>query len=205
MSLSNNQLEVVRNEVEKNQLSIETLKEDLLDHLCCTTEAKMDGGQTFEAALKLALNELAPDGLMELERETNFLLNNSTYTPMKKVMFLIGCICSMAISLGWLLKFLDVLLPLGNMLFGLGSFGFMLVFLPMLAVMHFRTTNKPIAEKLRFVFGVSSVIIIGIAILARLMRLPGADEVMIIGLVIFTFGFLPFLYFTLYKKSIQSS
>lgn len=205
MSLSDHQLKRIREEVNKSGLSIETLKDDLLDHICCVTEDKVERGRSFEHSLEEALLELAPEGLWEIERETLFLLNNSKYIPMKKIMFFIGCLCSMAISMGWLLKFLKIFLPLGNMLFGLGAFGFMIVFLPMLAYSHFKTSTRPVSEKLRFVFGVSSIIVIGLAILARLMHLPGADEVMIIGLVIFTFGFLPFLYFTLYRKSIEES
>ena len=121
---------------------------------------------------------------------------------MKKIMFFIGCICSMCISMGWLLKFLKFL-PLGNLLFGLGSFGFLILFLPMLTIHQFRSVDKSTPEKIRFVTGMSSIVIVGIATLARLMHMPGADEVMIIGLVIFTFGFLPFLFFTMYRKSIS--
>ena len=201
MKLSDNQIKIIREEVDKNQLSIESLKDDLLDHVCCVTETKINEGKTFEASLKEALYELAPNGLWEIERETVFLLNDAKYVPMKKIMFTIGCICSMAISMGWLLKYLRVP-EAGNMLFGLGAFGFMVVFLPMLAYTHFKTSVKPTSEKLRFVFGVSSIIVIGLGILASLMHLPGADQVMVLGLVIFTFAFLPLLYFTLYKKAV---
>jgi hypothetical protein len=203
MKLSEQQIKLVRDQVHNNDLTIESLKDDLIDHLCCVAEAKTDNGKTFEEALHEALRELAPDGLLEIETETIMLLNSKKYIPMKKFMFFAGCICSMAISTGWLLKFLNVALPLGNMLFGLGAFGFMIVFLPMLAVSHLRTSGRSMAEKLRFVFGITSIIVIGMAILARLMHMPGADQVMIIGLVIFTFGFIPFLYFTMYKKAVS--
>jgi hypothetical protein len=201
MTLSEKQLEQIRKEVDKSNLSIVTLKDDLLDHLCSEIETKMEAGKSFEATFMEALHELAPEGLRQIEIETMTLLNSKKYIPMKMIMFLIGCVCSMCISMGWLLKFLNFA-PVGNMLFGLGSFVFLIVFLPMLAIYHFRSADKSTSEKIRFVTGISSIIIVGIAILARLMRMPGANEVMIIGLVIFTFGFLPFLFFTMYKKSV---
>lgn len=201
MKLTALQIRLIRDYVNATGLTIETLKDDLLDHLCCVIENILQEGGTFNDALKEAIYELAPAGLMEIERETIALLNFKKYQHMKKVMFFIGCICAMGISMGWLLKFLNVALPVGNLLFGLGAFGFLGLFLPMIAVTHFRASDKPITEKLRYIFGISSTIVIGIAILARLMRLPGADEVMIAGLLVFTFGFIPLLFFTMYKKS----
>lgn len=202
MMLSEDQLRQIRNEVEQSNLSIQTLKEDVLDHLCTATEEKIAAGKTFEDSLREAFYDLAPEGLKEMERETIMLLNSKKYIPMKKLMFLIGCLCTMIIGMGWLLKFTHVEGPAANLLFGIGSFGFLILFLPMIAIDHFRTSDKSTPEKWRFVFGMSSIIIIGIAILAMLMRTPGADEIMVLGLMIFTFGFVPVLYFTMYKKSI---
>ena len=203
MTLSEDQIRQIKNEIARADISLPALKDDLIDHVCSATEHKIAEGKTFEASLKEAFYELAPEGLKEIERETIILLNSKKYVPMKRLMFFIGCICTMTISMGWLLKFLRVEGEVGNMLFGLGSFGFLILFLPMIAINYFKTAEKSTPEKLRFVFGISSIIIIGIAILARLMHMPGADEVMIIGLIIFTFGFVPFLFFTMYKKSIS--
>jgi hypothetical protein len=120
---------------------------------------------------------------------------------MKKLTYLLGLLSAMAMSFGWLLRILRMG-ETGNAVFAFGALGFVAMFLPMLMVHYFKdNTGKPLADKLRFISGTFSVIFIGIAFLAKIMHMPGADEVMWIGGVLFTFGFVPFFFFTLYRKS----
>jgi hypothetical protein len=145
---------------------------------------------------------LAPEGLDEIQRETVFLLNSKKIILMKKVMYSIGLVSSMAISLGWLFRILHW--PGGFELVNYGFMGFALLFLPMVAINQFKVNiNKALSEKLRIILGLLSAFITCIAVFFKTMHYPGADTLLLSGGLLFIFGFLPFLFFTMYKKSVS--
>jgi hypothetical protein len=202
--ISHAQLETIRKLVD-NEISISTLNDDVLDHLCCAVETSMAGGLDFDSAVKTAVKELAPDGLNVLEHETLYLLNTKKTIQMKRLTYIIGFLSAMSMSVGWLLKILKMA-EFGNMLFAFGSLGLVLIFLPMLAINYVRASvERRWTEKARVILGILSLILIGIGVLARLMHLPGADELLLGGGVIFTFGFLPFFFLRMYRDSVAGT
>jgi hypothetical protein len=60
-----------------------------------------------------------------------------------------------------------------------------------------------LSDKLKFILGSISRLVMAIAIAFKILHLPGADQLLILGTGLFTFGFLPFLFFSMYKKSIS--
>jgi hypothetical protein len=204
MTLTADQIFTIRKTV-SGHVTLSTLKDDLIDHLCCEIEGLLSEGKSFEESLVLALEDLAPRGLKEIQREANILLQTKTEINMKRITYGIGLVTAMTMSLGWLLKILQFG-SVSNMLFGLGAFGFVALFLPLLAVNYFRGRgDRKWSERLRLGAGMLSLILVGLALLARIMHLPGADEVLMAGGLVFTFGFLPFLFFGFYKKSISET
>lgn len=200
MKLSTEQINRVRNVIDQSAISNDLLKDDVLDHLCCVVEYKIADGKSFEDAVPEAIKELAPDGLDEIQRETVFLLNSTKIILMKKVMYSIGLISTMALSLGWLFNIMHW--PGGVQLVNYGFFGFALLFVPMLAIDQFKVSiNKALSEKLRIILGLLSAITTCVAVLFKIFHLQGGDLMLLGGAVIFIFGFLPFLFFTMYKKS----
>lgn len=200
--LTTREVKVIRDIVKSESITIPTLRDDVVDHLSCVVEAKLESGQTFDKAIKEALEELAPKGLHELERETMFLLSYNRSIQMKKVMYAIGLISTMSISLGWLFRFLRW--PGGSELANYGFFGFALLFLPLLAGHRFKmNSKKSLPEKLRIILGLLSALITCMAMFFKMMHYPGADLLLLAGAGIFIFGFLPFLFFNMYKKSIS--
>lgn len=202
MKLSPDQIEVINNEISRSAITIQTLKDDVLDHLCCVVEWKIERGKNFETALSEAFHELAPDGLDEIQRETVFLLNSIKIIRMKRIMYLVGLLSSIAISLGWLFTLLHW--PGGYELFNSGFLGFLMVFVPMLAIDRYKVYfSQAMSEKLRIILGSVSAFIVGLSLVFKLAHLQGADLLLIAGMLMFTFGFLPFLFFRMYKKSIS--
>jgi hypothetical protein len=202
MKLAEDQIAVIRKTIHQSGIEIQTLKDDLIDHLCCVTESKIERGKSFENALSEALHELAPDGLYEIQRETFFLLNSTKIILMKKVMYLIGLITTICMSIGWTFRILNW--PGGSELLIYGFLGFVLLFIPMVAVNYFKVNlQRALSEKLRIILGLFSGIIVGLAVVFKFMHLPGADQLLLGGTVLFSFGFLPFLFFSMYKKSIS--
>jgi hypothetical protein len=203
MNVSTEQIEIIHEYVDRCKVTIPTLKDDLIDHLCCEVELKLEHGKPFDVCLNEALAELAPKGLTKIQRDTIWLLNSKKMIHMKRLTYLIGMVATMAMSFGWLLRTLRMG-ELGNAVFAFGALGFVAIFLPLLAIHYFKdNVNKSWALKLRFVTGVLSVIFVGIAVLFKIMHMPGADEVLWMGGSLFTFGFLPSLFFNFYRKSIS--
>ena len=202
MKLSAEQVLIIRTEVDKSNFKIESLRDDVLDHLCCVVEIKMERGKNFITSIQEAFHELAPDGLEEIQRETIFLLNSNKIMLMKKLMYLMGLLSTISMSVGWTFKLLH--LPGGNELIIGGGLGFSLLFLPMLAIDYFKVKiNLALSERLRFVMGCISAVLLSLAWTFKLAHLNGADLLLIAGTMVLSLGFLPFLFFNMYKKSIS--
>jgi hypothetical protein len=201
MKVSSEQIAHIHEVIDQSSITIETLKDDLLDHLCCVVEVKMTNGSEFEISLKEALDELAPDGLNTIQRETIFLLNSTKIILMKKIMYSIGLITSIAMTMGILAKLLHW--PGSEELFTYGFVGFLLLFLPMLAIDRYKhNLGKSLSEKLRIGLGYLSAFLIVFSIAFKLFHLEGANLLLLSGMCVFSFGFLPFLFFNMYKKSV---
>lgn len=202
MKLTPEQVSIIRAHVDHSKINIDSLKDDVLDHLCCVVEILMDRGKDFEAAVRQALQELAPDGLDQIQHETMFLLNSTKIILMKKIMYSVGLISSIAISVGFLMKLLH--LPGADELITYGLLSFGLLFIPLLAINYFKTTVQGVlSERLRTFFGLASGLIISLGITFKLFHIILADQLLITGMLLFSFGFLPFLFFTMYRKSVS--
>jgi len=202
MKLSTEQVAIVKKQVEQSGIVNETLRDDVLDHLCCVIEIKLSQGKDFNLALQEAIYELAPEGLIELQHETVFLLNSTKIIRMKKVMYSIGALSVMCFVLGVTFAMLQWL---GARELSIGGFlGFVFLYVPLLAIDRYKTNIRwMLSDKLKFILGSASGLAMTIAIAFKLLHLPGADQLLILGAGLFTFGFLPFLFFTMYKKSIS--
>jgi len=202
MKLSPEQIGIIRKHVDTSTISIDSLKDDVLDHLCCVVEINMQRGRSFDDAVQEALTELAPDGLDEIQRETVFLLNSTKIIHMKKIMYGVGLITAISMTIGLTFKILHM--PGADELFNFGFFGFTLIFLPMLTMDRFKQNlHRALSERLRLVLGFLSAVLIGTSVLFKTFHYQGADVVLLVGISFFSFGFLPFLFFSMYKKSIS--
>ena len=202
MRVSPEQVAQIKQVIGQSAINIDTLKDDLLDHLCCVVENRMEKGMGFETSLSEALLELAPDGLDAIQRETIFLLNSTKIMLMKKIMYSIGLITSIAMTMGTLAKLLHW--PGAEELFTYGFVGFLLLFLPMLAIDRYKhNLSKSLSEKLRIGLGYLSAFLLVFSIAFKLFHLEGANLLLLSGMCVFSFGFLPFLFFNMYKKSLS--
>lgn len=204
MQVSAEQLSIIKNYLQQSNITIVTLKDDLLDHLCCVVETKMAEGKEFETCVLEALHELAPDGLEKIQQETILLLYTTKMMRMKKIMYAIGLLSAISITMGLTFKILHM--PGAEQLFNLGFFPFVLIFLPMIAIDRYKR-NPALAtfEKLRMGSGFLSSVVIGSSVFFKIFHLEGANILLLTGIGIFCFTFLPFLFFSMYKKSISGT
>lgn len=53
-SLSNNQVNIINDLIVQNGVHLNELKIDIIDHICCMVEKKMDSGMDFRESLTLS-------------------------------------------------------------------------------------------------------------------------------------------------------
>jgi hypothetical protein len=109
----------------------------------------------------------------------------------------------MAISLGGGMKILH--LPGANVALMGGLIGFTFLFLPMVLVNHFRANlNLLLSDKLKWIIGMVSFMIITLGMVFKIQHMMGAGLLIGVGFLVFSFGFIPFFFFRMYKKSLET-
>lgn len=202
MKLTPEQEHLVYEYVETKKIANKLLKNDLIDHLFCVIEIQLEKGNSFDIAFDRALNQLAPNGLEEIEKETIYLLNYNRIIIMKQFMYIVGFLGALALTAGITFKLLS--LPFGYELFATGFIILFLIFIPLYAFDRYKVTiAKNLSQRMKIILGVVASVITGLAGLFKVLHLQGADLLLMLGAFIFTVGFLPFLFFTMYKKSVS--
>jgi hypothetical protein len=118
---------------------------------------------------------------------------------MKKIIYLIGLLSTMAISIGWL--FIILHLPGGSEIFNYGFLAFVLIFCPIYILKKLNTERSETLVRSKYIVGFISAVTSGIAVIFKILHLQGADEILISSFLIFTLGFLPLLFLDIYKIS----
>jgi len=120
---------------------------------------------------------------------------------MKKLLYLIGFIGAATLAAGVTLKLLRM--SGGNEFFTVGFIVLLLIFFPLLAFDRYKVAiSKAISVRLKIVLGAIAAVITGLSGLFKVLHLQGAELLLMVGAFVFVFGFLPFLFFTMYKKSV---
>jgi hypothetical protein len=73
--LSESQTELIIQWVKSHHLSIRSLENEFIDHICCDVELLMKNGKSFKAAFECLRNDLGNDILPGLEKQTLLKLN----------------------------------------------------------------------------------------------------------------------------------
>jgi len=202
MSLTEKQIDSIRNILIAEGIQNESLTDDVLDHICCVVEVLVKRGESFDSAVDEAIVDLAPNGLKDLEIQTRYLLNSKRIVIMKKLMYSAGFIGAVLISIGSLFKIMHW--PYANILVISGMIAFLLLFVPLFALDRYKVqASKAMSGKIKILVGSVSAFLIGLSVVFKMMHLMGASVLLVLGVGLFTFGFLPFLFFSLYKKSIS--
>lgn len=117
---------------------------------------------------------------------------------MKIITAIIGLISSIALSIGLTFKILHW--PGADELVVYGFLAFTLVFLPLQVFMKWNTLDDKV-EKIYVLAGLASGGITGLSILFKILHLQGADVLLLAGTLLFSFGFLPLLFYSMYSKA----
>ncbi len=190
--LSKQEIEILNREIDKRGLTYTQLQKELLDHLCCDIEAKMDEGVEFLKAFEEVRKRLENNRIQEIQEET-LLLINQKYRMMKKFMYILGTIAPSLLIIGAFFKLNHW--PGAGVLIVLGSFLLGAVYLPVFTMVSIRDTRKKEkrVNKTLYVAGVITGFIFITGILFKIMHWPGANIALMTSVLLAVAFFIPVL------------
>ena len=127
MQLSLDQLRLVEHDVQIEGITYSHLEYDLLDHVCCDIEDRMQKGISFDDAYKAVKLDVGTQGLRRVQEET-LLLINKNYRMMKKSMKTLGTIALAGVSIAAIAKIMHW--PGASLLILLSTFVVSTIFFP---------------------------------------------------------------------------
>jgi GldL N-terminal domain/GldM N-terminal domain len=188
-SLSNNEISLIENWVDEAEITFSHLRDDLIDHLCCDIENEINDGEEFQKAYEKVKEKTTLFGLKEIQEDT-VLLINKRYRFMKNTMKIFGTISMATLAIGSLFKMFHW--PGASYLIVLGFLLMCFVFFPA-TIWVLRKESKFKGRKSFAVITFLSFVILMIGILFKIQHWPGASMMLLTGLGMICFVFLPTL------------
>ncbi|WP_425392165.1 hypothetical protein [Ekhidna sp.] len=137
-ALEKDQLRKVEDKIREAELANPSLSIDLLDHICCMIEEKLDDDTTFDEAEKEVLESINTQQLKEIALETEFLTQNKIV--MKKRTLITGVISLLIILAAIVLEYTG--LKGGPLLIFVGAFVGIFGFGTMIIIDRFSYTKS---------------------------------------------------------------
>ncbi|HCX23142.1 MAG: hypothetical protein CMB80_14885 [Flammeovirgaceae bacterium] len=200
--ITDEQVDFIEKEILKGEVKSKELRDDLLDHMCCLVEIDLKKGLSFEQAYQKAFLQTSPNGYSEIQNETLFLLNYNKIMNMKRLTYISGFIFSAAFTFGLLFKLLHW--PGADLQLLIGTFGLSFIFVPLVLINKYKAlVQEVLSERMKWIFGLLSLVLFVVGTLFKINHFMGANILVIFSFLFFGFGFLPFLFFRMYKESMD--
>lgn len=120
-------IEQIRNDICKQDISFSHLPDELTDHVCCDVENEMMDGLSFADAYQKVRSKIGPDRFSEIQKETLYEVDTK-YRKMKNTMKISGIAGTALFGLAALFKIQHW--PLASIMLFLGAITLSFVFLP---------------------------------------------------------------------------
>ncbi|MES2764082.1 MAG: hypothetical protein V4677_17835, partial [Bacteroidota bacterium] len=191
--LSDKQIDYIFDDISARGVEMESLQQNLLDHICCIIEQDLEANGDFESFYKKTIKTFYKDALWEIEEETLLLLTFKNYYTMKKIMITSGTFSAIVMSIGIFFKFMHW--PGASACIILGIVVSSLVFLPLLFTLKAKEKQN-IKDKL--ILGVATVsgILISLSVLFKVMHWPGANMMGLSFVVLMLVLYIPLYFFS---------
>lgn len=187
------QIDFILNDIRARGVEMESLQQNLLDHICCIIEQELEENGDFEQFYQQTILRFFKTELWEIEEETLRLLTFKNYYTMKKIMLLSGAISTAALSIGIIFKFMHW--PGANALIVVGILLASLVFLPLTFTLRFKEKQN-LRDKGIILIGSLSAILISLHVLFKIMHWPFANLLGTLSFFIVLLVFLPVYFFS---------
>jgi len=164
--ISTKQQDIIYDFLIDQGVSYDELQIDLLDHISCMVEQKMDNGLDFRESLTLSTHEFGLSNFSELQ-EATFHLLNLKLNKMKKVIGTLGVISALSIIGAVLFKLNHW--PFANLLIVTGLLMVSFIIFPFMAFFDYKKSSSTL-DKLRTISGYLSGILLSIATLFKIIN-----------------------------------
>jgi len=186
-SLTEEQIDLIADDIRLRGVFTQSLQEDLLDHICCFIEEQPDDERPFEEIYRLALDAFGQSGLQGVQDETLYLINRPYLTKMKKIAFFTAGLSSFTLIAGALFKIQHW--PGANLMLVAGILVLAFFFIPYFFYVQF-TEQTEKKGKVIAALGLITAFLMAVGALFKIMHWPGTI-VILMGFVIFFLAFLP--------------
>jgi len=175
-ALGSNQIKQIEDRIAHASLKNTSLAIDILDHICCMIEERLELGFDYKQAEKEVFSEMGILQMQAIEQETQILTQNKI--TMKKRTKIIGLVAIVLMVAGFSMKMMH--LVGAGITWGVGVltavFGFAL-FLTVDRFKYEQTSNGKIVSILGFLGSASFILGSGF----KLLHQPGANSMVAIG------------------------
>lgn len=185
-------IELIRSDIGRQQVTFSHLLDDLVDHVCCDVEAEMDEGLSFDQAYEIVRSKIGTGRFKKLQEETITMIDKN-YRSMKTFMKIFGVLSPSLLAVAALFKIQHW--PGAGIMLVLGFFFLCFFFLPSavyVLIAENKTGNKHLFLKFS---GLLSSVIALLGILFKVQHWPGANIALAGGLLMLGLVFLPSLIF----------
>jgi len=192
-----NRLEWIESDLEKRGLKYESLREDILDHVCCLVEKSMEQGDDFDSSYSKIVEDIGNSRLQDIEHQTLLLLDKK-FQLMKKLTYTIGLVSTLLILFGSLSKRMHW--PGAGIELGLGLLAIVLVFLPL----YFIVTYREKSDKKNIIYPIIGYLTIASLLVGAVFKIqhwPGASTVIVISIAVLIVGFVPLYLVNAFHKA----
>jgi hypothetical protein len=196
-SLNDQQIDFILNDIRARGVEMESLQEDLLDHVCCIIERDLEENGDFETFYASTIRQFYRKELVEIEEETLTLLTYKNYYTMKKTMIVSGAISVAGFILGSFFKVMHW--PGSAPMILLAIFSASFFFLPLMFILKSKEITQ---SRDRLIFGGGTLIGIFfcVAVMFMIFHWPGGRVLWLSTLSLAFFVFLPAYFFTGIRK-----
>lgn len=191
--ISDQQIDFILNDISARGIEMESLQQNLLDHICCIIEHDLEEHGDFERFYQKTVKTFYKDALWEIEEETLKLLIFKNYYTMKKTMIVSGTFSAAVMSLGIFFKFMHW--PGASILIILGIAVSSLLFLPLLFTLKAKEKQHT-KDKITLAIATLAGTLISLAILFKVMHWPGANLLGTIFVGLMVLVYIPVYFFS---------
>ncbi len=195
MDLTKDQIQYLENFIDKSGINYSHLRDDLLDHMCCDIEYRMESGESFKDAFDNVLLDCSMSHLAHLQKQT-LLLTNKFYSAMKKIVQIFGVLVPLIITAGAMAKVYHW--PGAAALLVLGFLFLNFLLIPALSVVSYTEFNDKKYLTPHITVGISAFIL-SFGLLFKIMHWPGANILLLAGGVLLLLN-IPFLLISVKRK-----
>lgn len=195
--LSDQQIDYILDDISARGVEMESLQQNLLDHICCVIENNLEENGDFESFYQKTIKTFYKDALWEIEEETLLLLTYKNYYAMKKTMIISGITAAATFIAGSFFKIMHW--PGASFLLLIGMLTSSFIFLPLFFLFK---KNETIENKNKLILAIGTIngILFCISSLFKIMHWPGAHLLWLLTIGLMIFIFVPLFFFNGIKK-----